>query len=186
MSIRALYLQKFPAHAEVFVEPEPLTHWTFPLCSLALKKVNPLWEGRVTWVYSLEDPYDPAATQHANDLCIHDMRLSFHRAEGKYRFAADPGFFVPGAERQPFVESARAAYQKAVDRGGSMGKKTLRFGGRPKWVQSDETPRGPDGKKMHFVGQVYSGDFFSTLCDKDLYLFYAPEHDLVTQITQLT
>lgn len=186
MSIRALYLQTFPNHADVFVDPEPIAPWTFPLCALALKKVNPLWEGSVTWVYSLEDPYGEAASAHSNDLCISDAQLSFHRAQGKYRFAADLGFFTPSADWLRFVVEVRDAYAAAREKGMSMGKKTLRFGGRPRWTQSDATPRDPSGKKMHFIGQVYSGDFFWSLVGKDLFLFYSPEHDLVTQVSQGT
>lgn len=186
MSIRPLYLQKFPAHADVFVDPAPLAPWTFPLCSLALKKVNPLWEGRVTWLYSLEDPYHEPATAHGNDLCIPDMQLSFYREGGKYRFAADPGFFTPSESWLKFVVEVRKAHAEARAKGGSMGKRQLLFGGRPQWTQSDATPRDPSGNAMHFIGQVYSGDFFWSLVGKDLFLFYSPEHDLVTQVSQGT
>jgi len=186
MSIRSLYLQKYPAHTDVFVDPEPIEPWTFPLCSLALKKVNPLWEGSVSWVYSLEDPYNEAAAEFANDLCVLDMQLSFHREQGKYRFAADLGFFRPSAKWVRFVDEVRASYRESRAKGGSVGKKALRFGGRPKWTQSDATPVDPSGNKMHFIGQVYSGDFFWSLVGKDLFLFYSPEHDLVTQVSQGT
>ena len=186
MSIRSHYLQKLPPHSDVFVDPAAIAPWTFPLISLALKKVNPLWAGSVTWVYSLEDPYALAAAEHANDLCMLDMQLSFHLEDGKYRFAADLGFFEPSASWLPHVEAVRASYAQACEAGRSLAKTDLRFGGRPKWTQGDATPRDPSGKTMHFIGQAYSGDFFETLAAKDLFLFYSPEHALVTQITQIT
>lgn len=186
MSIRSHYLKIWPAHSDVFVDPAPIAPWTFPLVSLALKKVNPLWEGSVTWVYSLEDPHAEAAAECSNDLCILDMQLSFHREHGKYRFAADVGFFTPSDKWLPHVEEVRASYAKACQTRRSLNKYDLRFGGRPKWTQGDATPRDPGGKKMHFIGQAYSGDFLDSLGAKDLFLFYSPEHDLVTQITQIT
>ncbi|RZJ64988.1 MAG: hypothetical protein EOO45_17350 [Flavobacterium sp.] len=52
---------------------------------------------------------------------------------------------------------------------------------KPHWLQSDETPRDPDGKKMEFVAQLDHSNMFGTL-----YLFFSEKHQLVSQIFQCT
>lgn len=51
--------------------------------------------------------------------------------------------------------------------------------GKPNWVQSNETPRDPDGKKMEFVAQLDHSNMFGTL-----YLFYSEKHQLISQVFQ--
>lgn len=57
---------------------------------------------------------------------------------------------------------------------------TLRLD-KPHWLQSNETPRDPDGQKMEFVAQLDHDNMFGTL-----YLFYSEKHQLVSQIFQCT
>jgi len=57
---------------------------------------------------------------------------------------------------------------------------TLRTG-KPSWLQSDETPRDPDGQKMEFIAQLDHSNMFGTL-----YLFYSEKHQLVSQVFQCT
>jgi hypothetical protein len=53
--------------------------------------------------------------------------------------------------------------------------------GKPNWLQSNETPLDPDGKKMEFVAQLNHSDLFGTL-----YLFYSAKHQIVSQVFQCT
>ncbi len=53
--------------------------------------------------------------------------------------------------------------------------------GKPSWLQSDETPRDPDGQKMEFVAQLDHSNMFGTL-----FLFYSEQHQLVSQVFQCT
>ncbi|UUC44900.1 hypothetical protein [Flavobacterium cerinum] len=53
--------------------------------------------------------------------------------------------------------------------------------GKPDWLQSNETPRDPDGQKMEFVAQLDHSNMFGTL-----FLFYSEKHQLVSQIFQCT
>ena len=62
---------------------------------------------------------------------------------------------------------------------------SLMFGGAPSWLQHDQTPRGPDGRAMEFVGQV-DASRFSKAIGGMFYLFHAPEAKLVTMISQIT
>jgi hypothetical protein len=58
------------------------------------------------------------------------------------------------------------------------------FGHTPNWVQGDKTPLDPDGRPMSFVGQLRADFLTEHAADFQLYLFYSPEHRLVTQILQ--
>lgn len=51
--------------------------------------------------------------------------------------------------------------------------------GKPDWVQSNETPRDPDEKKMEFVAQLDHSNMFGTL-----YLFYSEKHQMISQVFQ--
>jgi hypothetical protein len=60
------------------------------------------------------------------------------------------------------------------------------FGHTPHWTQRDETPLAPDGQPMAFVGQMRPNLLTNRAADFTCYLFYSPQHRLVTQITQAT
>ena len=61
---------------------------------------------------------------------------------------------------------------------------TLMFGGHPCWLQSDATPRDPDGRRMEFVGQVDASRFSADIGGM-FYLFHAPAAKLVTMVAQI-
>ncbi len=59
------------------------------------------------------------------------------------------------------------------------------IGHKATWTQSPETPLNPDGKEMHFIGKIYATNWCDGV-DWTYFLFYCPEHNIVTQISQFT
>ncbi|MPT33685.1 MAG: hypothetical protein E2604_01010, partial [Flavobacterium sp.] len=66
----------------------------------------------------------------------------------------------------------RVAHVVKIKENKTEGKLRL---GKPDWVQRNETPRDPDGKKMEFVAQLDHSNMFGTL-----YLFYSEKHQLIS------
>ena len=58
----------------------------------------------------------------------------------------------------------------------------IKLGGSPGWWQdSDKTPENSSGKKLNFIGQIWT-DYFNTAISRLVYVFYDPEEKLLKQI----
>lgn len=180
MSVRGQILQAFPEGA---LADEAFADVCFPLCRLAMKKLDPTLSGWATWFYTLEDPYRKDAVFGPG--CSPDGRLSYTQTRGRASFLIGRDFFDVRQEWEPHVEATRAAWaaRKPIS---TLRKFPIRWGGSPKWLQSDETPRNEHDRKLVFIGQVSSMSFLNAPVAKSLFLFYDPTSGRLTQVAQVT
>jgi len=180
-----------PPH-EVFADAvAENAEWFLPLLTIDLQGINPDWRGKAHFVY-----------HEAN----RDGGVTFKLIGDKYSYAGTYGFDGGGMaqrdknagyvelvelEMPELTKQNRAAWVDSVAaQAKAAGHKRLsyanHFGCCPYWTQQDETPRDPDGAPMLFIGQIRADDYSDEVADADLYLFFSPNHNLVTQIDQCT
>jgi hypothetical protein len=174
------YLQAFP---DATLADPAFEDVCFPLYRLALKRIDPTWSGWATWFYTLEDPYRDDPVEGPG--CIPDHQLSYTQDAGRATFLVGRDFFDVRPEWAPHLEAVRQVWSERK-RPTMRGRAPLRWGGSPKWIQDDRTPRDSRGRKMVFIGQVDSLQVFPTMVAKVLYLFADPDAGRFTQVSQST
>jgi hypothetical protein len=188
------YLKMFPDPTEVFADRiEEHTKFLFPLFSIELNKINPLWSGQLHMLQFNEDPYNTENADTFNEYC-QDCMMGFDIINGKYSFKTDFRYFDLTPDWVEWFNLTKSTYektkQKFKDEGELMNKYDVsssileQIGGEPNWVQSDETPNDPDGNPMTFIAQVNTVNYTDDFCDKSIYLFYSDIHKLAVLLYQ--
>lgn len=179
-----------PSIQDVFVdEHEDNASRFLPLLSVDASAVDPSWTGKLHFLYVQADE-----------------SVSFERVGDQYRYLPSPyDYFesdmsgrrahdggadlveldVPRLTAENRWDWSGFIYAAAKAAGVKVSPRS-HLGPVPRWVQDDETPTDPDDEPMRFVGQISGYDFSDQVPDVDIFLFYSPKHQLITQITQMT
>ena len=183
-------VKAFPEVQVIFTdEHEKVSKVIFPLCTIDLSYIDKKYTGEIHLVQFNEDPYREENKKYFNKYCKHNT-IGFKIIQGKYKFLADLEYFSVNQDWQEWLNLTNKTYQESKEKNKSNGKTYgLNFtilGGKPTWVQEDETPCDPDGSPMTFIAQYDSGNVCKDNCEKMIYLFYSDKHKLVVQVYQIT
>ena len=186
----------FPEPADVFANKiEEHSEVLFPLFSVDLSEINPDWKGQVHMLQYNEDPYNESVADTFNDYC-QDYTIGFDVIDGKYSFKTDFRYFDRSPDWEKWFEKTKSSFDRTrqlftktgnlISPNDNPVEPFAQIGGEPEWVQTDETPTDPGGVPMTFIARVYSGDYTSDFCEKDIYLFYSDQHKLAVMVYQIT
>ncbi len=118
-----------------------------------------------------------------NNKYCKDYMVAFDVINDKYEFKTDYKYFdLTEAWEQWFNETKESYFQskkKYKETGSTFWRQSLQFGGKPNWLQNDETPLDPDGKPMEYITEFGWGEV-------QFYLFYCHKHKLAVQVYQIT
>ena len=180
-----------PAPSNVFLENvDENSEWFLPLLTVNLNNIKPEWTGILHFVYHEANFPDGITFKVKDNKYIY---------EGQYNF--DEGGMSERDKKNGFVEFVEMEisslihsnqpewidefYEKCKTIDNEI-RYCNKFGSNPYWTQSDETPKDTEGNDMIFIGQIRADDYSDEVADKDLYLFYSPKYQIVTQIDQCT
>lgn len=181
----------FPAAENVFYENvSQYEEVLLPIVSIKLSRLHPGFDDEYIHLIQFnEDPYEGEGAKYFTDDCK-DRMISFEIRGGKYIFKTDLKFFDLGDDWKEWFDKTKTSYEllKENYRRNEVvfTERCFRFGGRPEWLQDDETPRDSDGTPMIFVAQFDTLYTFDDSCPKVIYLFYSPKQKTATQIYQCT
>lgn len=181
----------FPNPEQVFAQDaKKYNKVLFPIFSVKLSEISgKLGNDYIHLIQFNEDPYNTNTVKYFTDYC-QDCMISFDFEESKYTFSTDLKFFDLGDDWIEWFEKTKETYLQAKE----MFKKNnklieddwIQIGGKPNWIQNDETPCDPDGIPMTFIAQFDTLWLFDDSCPKVIYLFYSQKHKLAVQLYQIT
>ncbi|MCS3800256.1 hypothetical protein [Niastella sp. OAS944] len=189
------FIKMFPDPVDVFADKvEQHAKVLFPLFSVDLKQINPEWEGYIHMLLYNEDPYNDDRVDTFNEYCQESM-IAFDVIDGKYLFKTGFEFFNLTPDWEEYFEKTKSSFNKTkqtfIDTGNLIHPHYNKpadiyeeVGGKPKWIQGDETPNDPDGNPMTFIARVYTANY--THDSNDIYLFYSHKHKLAVMLYQTT
>lgn len=159
-----------------------------PLISIDLSLIDKKWTGNIFIVYFNDDPYCEESKQYLNDDCD-GTKVTFDIIDGKYKFKADFGYFKTNEDWKEWLEMGDKSYQEFLENVKSEPTDSKnfisQFNKKPKWLQSDETPRNSKGQKMKFICQINSGSIVNDYCEEEIFLFYDPVDNVAVQVHQM-
>lgn len=189
------HITMFPEPVAVFADAvEQHAKFLFPLFSINLNLINPLWDGKLHMLQFNEDPYNPVGAKTFNEYCT-DCMIAFDVIDGKYSFKTDFDYFSLTKDWIQWFEKTKEGYnavKKNYQATGYLSKPGRssgvfeQIGGEPEWMQYDETPVDPEGNPMTFICRVYTSNYMDDSCSKDLYLFYSHNCKLAVLLYQIT
>lgn len=190
------HITLLPEPIMVFFENvEEHSKYLFPLFTIDLRIINPLWNEKLHMLDFNEDPYNIKTVETFNEYCREEM-IAFEVIEGKYKFMTSFNYFDLTPDWQEWFEETKSNYyriKKYYDENGSLPDKSNgespniyeQIGGEPDWIQHDATPLDPQGNKMTFICRVYTGNYTGYSCAKDIYLFYSDSCNLAVLLYQI-
>ena len=184
-------IEPFPEIESVFdSDLENCKKVFFPVCSIRLGGINVKWgDEKIHIVQYNEDPYNEETVEYFNEYCKDNM-IAFDLSNSKYSFKTNFGYFDLTKDWEEWFEKTKTTYEKSkndwLENGSTFGIDKLELGGKSNWLQSDETPSNPSGKRMTFIAEFDTGSICDDLCEKRTYLFYSHKHKLAVQIYQIT
>lgn len=197
--------QKIKIKNHITLLPDPImvfsanvdehSKYLFPLFSIDLRIINPLWNETLHILDFNEDPYNIKTVETFNEYCKEEM-IAFEVIEGKYKFMTSFNYFDLTPDWQEWFEETKSNYyriKKYYDENGSLPDKSNgespniyeQIGGEPDWIQHDATPIDPQGNKMTFICRVYTGYYTDYSCAKYIYLFYSDSCNLAILLYQV-
>lgn len=176
----------FPHFDEVFsFGQEGFKKFLWPLCTLDLSKVNKKWSGLVHLIYYYDDPY---TQERQVEKCYNDLnglqKIGFMLKGNKYKLTTNLSYFDMSQDWKEYFESARDAFTDTINyvkKNELVNLSEIKIGGKPEWIQGDETPEYK-GNKMDFVAQFSAYNIADTGV---FYLFYSPLDDVCVQLYQV-
>ena len=184
-------IEPFPEIESVFdTDIENCKKVFFPVCSIRLGGINAKWgDEKIHMVQYNEDPYNEDTVKYFNEYCKDNM-IAFDLSNGKYTFKTNFGYFDLTKDWEEWFDKTKTTYEKSkndwLKNGNTFGIDKLELGGRPNWLQSDETPIDPSGKRMTFIAEFDTDAICDDYCECRIYLFYSDKHKLAIQIYQIT
>jgi Domain of unknown function (DUF1963) len=184
-------IKLFPNYEQVFSNGAgESAELMFPVLSVKLSSVSGgLGSDYIHLVQFNEDPYNTDTVKYFTDYCT-DRMISFSLNNGLYEFGTSLRYFDLTEDWEEYLEKTKVSYLTAKARF-EHGEKVIdedwyKVGGKPEWLQDDETPSDPDGNPMTFIAQFDTLYLFDDGCPKTIYLFYSKEHKLAVELYQIT
>ena len=198
MGIFSLFKKQGEINIELFPEIESIFDSDipnckkvfFPVCSIRLGDIKEKWGNeKIHLLQYNEDPYNEETVKYFNDYCKDNM-IAFDLLNSKYTFKTDFGYFELTEDWEEWFDKTKKTYQASkknwIENGNTFDIDKLKLGGKPNWLQSDETPIDPSGKRMTFITEFDTGSICDDLCENRTYLFYSHKHKLAVQLYQIT
>ncbi len=162
----------------------------FPICSIRLGVINKNWgDEKIHLIQYNEDPYNEATAAYFTEYCKDNM-IAFNLRNGKYEFKTSFKYFDLQDNWKEWFEKTKETFIKSKEEARQSGEnvyiKGIPIGGKPEWLQDDETPLDPGGKPMHFITEFDTHWICDDYCEKRLFLFYSPEYRIAVQLYQIT
>ncbi len=162
----------------------------FPVCSIRLGDIKEKWgDEKIHLIQYNEDPYNEETIKYFNEYCKDNM-IAFDLSNSKYTFKTDFGYFDLTEDWKEWFDKTKTTYQASkkdwLENGNTFNIDKLKLGGKPNWLQSDETPIDPSGKKMTFITEFDTDSICDDYCENRTYLFFSDRYKLVVQIYQIT